>query len=775
MLPRFSHAGAIGAAVFLAMSFGMASAEEKPAQPQAALKSSKSAPAWPEAPKAPAGAPNIVLILLDDVGYGAASTFGGPAQTPALDQLAAQGLRYNRFHVTAICSPTRASLLTGRNHHRTSFGTVTEVGNSDRGYNAFWPKSVATLPEILKRNGYSTAAFGKWHNTQIWETSPVGPFDRWPTGLGFEYFYGFHGGETSQWEPVLFRNTTPVEPGKTASAGYNLNVDLVDDATRWVHTHESIAPDKPYFLYFAPGATHVPHHVPQQWIDQYKGHFDQGWDKVREEIFARQKRLGVIPAAADLTPRPAAFAAWDSLSADQKRLYARQMEVYAAFLAQTDHEVGRLLASLRQGPHTDNTLVLYIVGDNGASAEGGLNGSDNYLNDMIYGFDNGVERQLRNIDKLGGPLLHNNYAAAWAWAMDTPFQWTKQIASHFGGTRDPLIVSWPARIKDVGGLRNQFTHVNDIAPTIYDLLGIKFPKEVDGVKQEPIDGFSFAKSFGDAKAPSLHRVQYFEQVGNRAIYQDGWVAAAFHSSPLKRGSDPLPPGFDQDRWELYNIERDFSEAHDLAKQEPARLNALKKLFDVEAHKNYVFPMINGIGEAVSSLVSSSRPSLTSNHKQYQYVGSMQRIPSVAAPKLLNSHQITASLEVPSSGASGVIVSDGDRQGGFVLYAKDGRLVYEQNFIGRERYVITSTQPLPAGHVEVGFDFERQGKEKLGGGIGRLSINGQPAGEGLIAHVGPPSAWGTYNIGADRGTPVSESYVPPAVFNGTVNEVRIKRE
>ncbi len=763
-LAWFSHACVVSATVFLTMSFGTASAADKPA--------------WPEAPKAPAGAPNIVLILLDDVGYGAASTFGGPAQTPALDQLAAQGLRYNRFHVTALCSPTRAALLTGRNHHRTSFGTVAEIGTSDRGYNAFWPRSVATLSEILKANGYSTAAIGKWHNTPQWETSPVGPFDRWPTGLGFEYFYGFQGGETSQWEPILFRDTTPVEPGKTASEGYNLNVDLVDDATRWVHTHESIAPDKPYFLYFAPGATHSPHHVPQQWVDKYKGRFDQGWDKVREEIFARQKKLGVIPAAAELTPRPAAFAAWDSLSADQKRLYARQMEVAAAYLEQTDYEVGRLLNNLRQGPHADNTLVLYIVGDNGASAEGGLNGSDNELQDILYGLENGVERQLRNIDKLGGSEMHNHYAAAWAWAMDTPFQWTKQVASYFGGTRDPLIVSWPARIKDVGGLRDQFTHVNDIAPTIYDLLGIKFPKEVDGVKQEPIDGFSFAKSFGDARAPSLHRVQYFEQFGNRAIYQDGWVAAAFHGTPLGHAipeDQQKVPDFDKDRWELYNIERDFSEAHDLAKQEPARLNALKKLYDVEARKNYVFPMMADFGTAINNFISSSRPSLTGNRKEFQYAGTMPRMPSKAAPQLLNSHRITASIEVPASGASGVIVANGDREGGFALYAKDGRLVYEQNFLGRERYVITSTAPLPAGHVDVRFDFERQDKEKFGGGIGRLSINGQPAGEGVITHVGLPFGYGNFTIGTDGGPPVSNAYTTPAPFNGTVNEVGITRE
>jgi arylsulfatase len=772
---KFANLAGVSAAALLLTQTNIASAQQAISKSVAAGEHNKVAdtgPAWPQAPKAPAGAPNIVIVLLDDVGFGAAGTFGGPAQTPALDQLAAQGLRYNRFHVTAMCSPTRASLLSGRNHHRASFGTVAEIGNSSPGYNAFWPKSVVSLPEMLRRNGYSTAAFGKWHNTPLYEISPVGPFDRWPTGLGFEYFYGFQGGETSQWEPVLYRNTTPVEPARLSNDAYHFTSELVDDALRWVHTHQLVAPDKPYFLYMATGATHTPHSVPQAWINKYKGQFDQGWDKLREEIFARQKQLGVIPANAELTPRPRELPAWETLSADQKRLYERQAEVYAGYLAHTDYEVGRMLDDIRKGPNGDNTLIFYLVGDNGASGEGGLDGNEHETTDNTHGISSDIPRQLSHIDKLGGPGLTNNYAVAWAWAMNTPFQWTKQVASHFGGTRDPLIVSWPSRIKDASALRSQFTHVNDIAPTIYGLLGITVPKTIDGIKQEPIDGVSFADSFSDSKAPSLHRVQYFEQLGNRAIYQDGWVAAAFHAVPWEMQA--ASTDFDQDRWELYNIDQDFSEAHDLSGKYPAKLAQLKKLFDKEAGNNYAFPMVNGISTALKNLYGS-RPTVAGNRKEFRYFGTTPRLPTSAIAQLLGSHRITASLEIPAGGASGVIVADGGSEGGFALYIKNGRLVYEQNFAGHERYAIVSTAPLPAGHVDITFEFERQGTERWGGGIGRLSINGMPAGEGMIAHVGRADMMDSFDIGDDRGSPVSETYSSPTKFNGTVNEVRIKLE
>lgn len=736
---------------------------------EAAAAPAKGAPPWPRSPEAPKDAPNVVLVLLDDVGFGAAGTFGGPAETPALDRLAAQGLRYNQFHTAALCSPTRAALLSGRNHHRASFGTVTEIGNSNPGYNAFWPRSVASLPEILRRSGYNTAAFGKWHNTPPWETTPAGPFDRWPTGLGFEYFYGFLHGEVSQWEPPLYRNTTAVEPPLSPRQGYHVTTDLVDDAVRWVRTHDAVAPGKPYFLYFATGAAHAPHHVPKAWVDRFKGRFDQGWDALRQETFARQKRLGVIPATAELTPRPAALPAWDSLTADQKRLYARQAEVYAGFLAHADAEVGRLLETVRAGPNGDNTLVLYVVGDNGASAEGGLEGSDDNGAAFFAGLGTDVARQLPNVERLGGPELDNHFSSAWAWALDAPFQWTKQIASHFGGTRNPLVVSWPARIKDAGGVRSQFSHVNDVAPTLYDLLGIRFPSEVDGVKQEPLDGSSFARSLTDPEAPSLHRVQYFEQLGNRSIYKDGWVAAAFHALPwsLDRGTD-----FEQDRWELYDVSRDFSEAHDLAAKHPEKLRELKALFDAEARKNNVYPLGNGIGAALSeTLGGAGRPSVTAGRRELTYPGDTPRLPVSAAPQLHGSHRVAARVEVPAGGAAGVIVAVGGRYGGWALHVKEGRLVYEHNFFGRERTVITSSEPLPPGAVEVAFELERKDAKRWGGGLGRLFVAGRQVGQATIAHVGGPSFIDSFDIGADRSSPVSDTYQVPAAFSGKVQWVR----
>ncbi|MCK9984446.1 MAG: hypothetical protein AzoDbin1_00918 [Azoarcus sp.] len=752
----------------LALLIGSLLALAGPATATAAQPANTPTPAWPQAPKPTADAPNIVVVLLDDVGFAATGTFGGPTDTPALDRLAAEGLRYNQFHTTALCSPTRAALLSGRNAHRVGFGTVTEIGNSQPGYNAFWQKSVASLPEILRRSGYSTAAFGKWHNTPEWEVSPVGPFDRWPTGLGFDYFYGFMLAEASQWEPPLYRNTTPVEPERAPKDGYQVTTALVDDAIRWAQTHDSVAPDKPYFLYFAPGAAHAPHHVTPEWIAKYRGRFDQGWDRLREESFARQKALGVIPADAVLTPRPKELPAWDSLSAEQKKLYARQAEVYAAFLAQTDFEVGRLIETLRKGPKGDNTLVFYVVGDNGASAEGGLDGSEDNMAAVFSGLGTDVARQLSNIDRLGGPDFDNHFASAWAWAFDTPFQWTKQIASHFGGTRNPLVVSWPARIRDRGGLRSQFGHVNDIAPTIYDVLGIRFPEVVDGVAQEPLDGASLAASFADATAPSQHRRQYFELSGNRAIYKDGWVAAAFHAVPwsLKRSSD-----FAQDGWELYDVSNDFSQARDLADKHPEKLAELKALFDEEARRNKVFPLSNGFREDITT-PDARRPSVAGDAREFVYRGDTPRLPVAATPTLLGAHRIKANIDVPADGGHGVILADGGRYGGFVLYAQDGRLVYEHNFFGRERTLITSTQPLPAGAVEVAFDYEPQGRGPWGGGIGRLTINGKPAGEGRIARVGLPSYVDTFDIGADRGSPVSHAYAAPGSFSGKVRDVTV---
>ncbi len=723
-------------------------------------------PAWVTAPRAPADAPNIVVVLLDDVGFGTSGTFGGPVVMPALDRLAAQGLRYNRFHTTALCSPTRAVLLSGRNHHQVAFGTVTEIANSYPGYNTFWPKSVVSLPEMLRRNGYSTAAFGKWHNTPLWEISPVGPFDRWPTGLGFDYFYGFMGGESSLWEPAMYRNTTAVEPAP--GPGYHQTTDIADDAIHWVKTRDALAPAQPYFLYFAPGATHAPHHVPAEWIKRYRGNFDGGWDRLRDDIFARQKKLGVIPADAALNPRPAKLPAWNSLSADRKRLYARQMEVYAAFLAHTDYEVGRLLDAIRNGPRGENTLVFYIVGDNGPSAEGGTDGS--YQNTAKFaGIPNELTDQLRHIEALGGPELDNHMATAWAYALSTPFQGVKSDAAHFGGTRNPLVVSWPKRIGDAGGLRDRFTHVNDIAPTIYELLGIRVPAVVDGVRQVSIEGVSFAASFGQGAQPAQPRTQYFETMGNRAIYRDGWLAGATHNW-VWGDFAPFGTDFGSARWELYHVDEDFSQAHDLAAQYPDKLRELQQLFDREAKRNHVYPFSNPTMGGFAG--TDARPSVANNRKEFVYPGDFPRMPVPAAPKLMGSHRISARLEVPAAGASGVVIADGGRYGGFALYLENGHLVYEHNFFGMERTVIRSEAVLPKGRIEVAFDLERTDAQQWGGGIGRLFVDGRPAGEGRLLRVGVPSPIDTFDIGADRGSPVSTRYAAPARFQGVVEEVRI---
>jgi len=742
-----------------------------------------SVPDWPRGPSAPRGAPNIVLILLDDVGFGAASTFGGPAATPELDRLAGEGLRYNRFHVCGLCSPSRAALLTGRNHHRVGFGTIADTVSGYPGYDGVLRKKDVLLPEVLRRNGYSTAAFGKWHNTPRWEISPAGPFDRWPTGLGFEYFYGFLLGAASQYEPPLYRDTTPVEPPQTPGNGYHFTTDIVDEAIQWLRLHEDTAPGKPYFLYLATGATHQPLHVPREWVARYKGKFDQGWDRLREETFARQKQLGVIPANAELTSRPKELAAWDSLGADQRRLGARQMEVYAAFLSHTDHEVGRLLDIVRNRPDADNTLILYIVGDNGASGEGGLEGT--YDNSVIPIGAPAVslDEYLGHIDELGGVSMYNHYPSAWAWACDTPFQWCKQVASHLGAIRDPMIVSWPARIKDKGALRDQFTHLIDIAPTIYEAVGIPFPAEVDGVRQDPLDGSSFAATFDSAKAPSSHTVQYFEMVGNRSIYKDGWLASARHTVPWVLTG--LTDDYDAERWELYNLNEDFSQARDLAAKYPDKLAKMKALFDREAQANSVYPLASANTDTrypfdgrpsfqqclrPDSHSVQGRPNPLKGKTEFVYYPGMPRIPIMAMPDLSRSHRITAQMVIPEGGAEGVIIAYGSRLSGFTLYIKNDRLVYENNFFNRHRDTIMSSAPIPRGKVEAVFEYARESPAPWGGGSGRLYINGQLVGEGRIAHFWP---WEAMSVGRQFGSPVSPNYEVPFRFTGSLKKVSIQ--
>jgi len=770
----------VGGALLTAGEAANAATDPPPFEGRIEADRDTSVPAWPKAVKAPAGAPNIILILLDDVGYGATSVFGGPVATPELEALAADGLRYNNFHVNALCSPTRAALLTGRNNHQVGFGRTAEPAAGYPGYNSIWGRQHASIAQVLKQGGYSTAAFGKWHNTPNWEISPAGPFDRWPTGLGFEYFYGFQNGATSQFTPRLYRNTIPVEPAKTAAEGYHLTGDLVDDAIKWLHQHEAVAPDKPFFLYFATGATHSPHQVPQEWLDRYKGKFDQGWDKLREETFARQKRLGVIPANAQLTPRPAELPGWDSLSAEQKTLLARQQEIYAAFLAHTDHEIGRLLKTLKKDGIADNTLVLYIVGDNGGDGAAGIEGRD--LSRRPGESDESLRQaRLAALASLGRDEYNNLYGSGWAWAASTPFQWMKQVASHLGGTTDPLIVSWPAKIKDRGGLRGQFQHVTDIAPTLYELAGIPLPERVQGVAQAPLEGVSLAYTFDQANAPTRHRRQYFEMWGNRAIYQDGWWAGARHVPPWQLYSDPNAwfKSFSDDTWELYHLDEDFSQAHDLAAKNPEKLKELVAVFDSEARRNAVYPLLPPRGGAPT-------PARERTHVVYR--DGVTRLHEASSPDLgSRPHTLDAEVVVPESGAEGVIIAQGGPQGGFSLYVEDGRPVYELNTRGRDHTRLVSSERLRPGRnrivVDIAFDAADPGKAAvvlpyssttLHAATGRLRVNGTPVGEARLDPFGEfnRSLIETLDIGRDAGATVSASHPGPFPFTGTIEAVTV---
>ncbi|MSU48678.1 MAG: arylsulfatase [Opitutus sp.] len=728
----------------------------------------ESTPDWPAPARARPGAPNILLILLDDIGFGATSTFGGVARTPEIDRLAAGALVYNRFHTTALCSPTRAALLTGRNHHQVGFGDVAEAATGYPSYNAMWNRATVSVAEVLRQNGYSTSAFGKWHNTPPWEVSPAGPFDRWPTGLGFEYFYGFQGGATSQYEPRLYRNTLAVEPAKTPAQGYHLTTDLVDDAIHWLNDHETVAVGKPYFLYFATGAVHSPHHVPEKWIRSYQGRFDTGWDRLRVDTFQRQKKLGVIPAGAELTPRPAPLPAWDTLTADQRKVLARQMEVYAGFVEHTDYEIGRLIERVRRGPDGDNTLILYIVGDNGGSAEGGYWGTEASRVAVYVGQTPQAAASVEHIAELGGPQHDNNFGVGWGWATTAPFQWMKQFASHFGGVRNPLLVSWPKGIAS-RGLRSQFHHVNDIAPTLYEVTGITFPDTVNGVAQLPIEGTSLVYSFADAAAPGRHRRQYFEMIGNRAIYEDGWVAAAHHGIPWQ--PETKTGQIAGDRWELYNIDEDFSEARDLAARHPAKLQELKALFDREAERNQIYPIYprTTLGFATPLAPAAGRTFFT------YYPGTSRLPPSVLPSYSGRSHRLTAEVEIPAGGAEGVIAAQGGRQGGFVLYVQGGQLVYENNVFAATFERIVAARPLPAGRHTIAFEFSSETGRPLSGGAGRLTVDGAVAGEGRLSRFGTSlgSGYESLDVGEDLGQPVSPAYVAPFRFTGGIEKVTLE--
>lgn len=730
---------------------------------------------YPQPVMAPEGAPNVVLILIDDLGFGQPGTFGGPVPTPAMDALAEEGLRYTRMHTTAVCSPTRAALLTGRNHHQSGFGSITELASGYPGYNSLWPRETASIAEILTENGYSTSAFGKWHNTPSWETTPIGPFERWPTGLGFEYWYGFHGGETSQWEPRLFRNTVPVEPSARPDEGYNLNVDLVDQAISWINQQQSIAPDRPYFVYFAPGAVHAPLHVGKDWADKFEGQFDQGWDAVREETLARQKSLGLVPENTDLTPRPEEIEAWDALDDDARKLFARHQEVFAGFVAQTDHEVGRLIDAINSRPDADNTLIILIAGDNGPSAEGTVTGTIN--NTMtLNGVPDTVENQLAHLDEIGGPAFDNHYPVGWAWAGAAPFQWMKRVPSHFGGTRNGMLVSWPDGIDDQGGIRTQFHHVIDVAPTILEAAGIREPEVVNGVEQTPMAGTSIAYSFFSAEAPSTRQTQYFETGGHRAIYHDGWVASSFHGVPWNLTGSI---GFDGNEWQLYNIEEDFSQAHDLSAENPEKLAELQAIFDEEAQRFEVYPLDDRFTERA---IDPERPSLIRGLTRFEYKPGTIRIPEGTSPPVYQrSHRIVADIVVPAEGAEGVIVAAGGSSAGYTLYLQDGVPIYEYNFFGLARYRLAGPEPLTEGAHTIVFEYQQEPLDapSLKGGTATLIVGGAEVASEVFENVVPISysTTETMDIGVDLGATVSLEYEEhaPFAFSGTIEQVVIEIE
>jgi arylsulfatase len=720
----------------------------------------------------PTGAPNVLIILLDDVGFGASSAFGGPCATPTAERLAGKGLKYNRFHTTALCSPTRQALLTGRNHHSVGMGGITEIATSAPGYNSIRPNTAAPLAETLKLNGYSTAQFGKCHEVPVWETSPLGPFDSWPSGGGgFEHFYGFIGGETNQYAPAIYDGTTPVEPDRTPEEGYHFTEDITDRAIDWIGEQKALMPDKPFFVYFAPGATHAPHHVPSEFSDRYKGRFDDGWDALRERTLARQKALGVVPEDAELTARAAEIPAWEEMPNELKPVLARQMEVYAGFLEHTDHHVGRLINALDDLGVLDDTLVYYIIGDNGASAEGTPNGCFNEI--AVLNGASGLETiefMTSRIDDFGTPRAYNHYAVGWAHAMDAPYQWTKQIASHWGGTRNGTIVHWPAGIRAKGEVRPQFHHVIDVAATVLDVAGLPEPATVHGIKQMPLHGVSMAYSFDEASAAERRTTQYFEMFCNRGIYNEGWTAVTRHSIPWVATE---MPAFADDSWELYGPD-DWTQAHDLSDQHPEKLAELQSLFLDEAKKYNVLPLDDRRFERFNPDLAG-RPQLVRGTSQLLF-GRMGRLSENSIVALKNkSHAITAAIVVPESGANGVILSQGGSFGGFAFYANDGRLAYCYNLFGLQRFKAYSEGAIPVGDHQVRMEFAYDGGGVGKGGDVTLFVDGEPVGEGRVEATVPMlfSADETTDVGRDTATPVSDDYGPrDSEFTGRVRWVQL---
>jgi arylsulfatase len=718
------------------------------------------------------GAPNILLVMLDDVGFGTCSTFGGPVPTPGVDKIAARGLRYNQFHTTALCSPTRASLLTGRNHHSVHMGGITEIANSFPAYDSAIPPETATLAEILKQNGYSTGCFGKWHLTPSWEQNPAGPFDRWPTGMGFERFYGIIGAEASHWEPPVFDQTTPIEPHLN-QPGYHLTEDLADKAIEWIARQKVSAPDKPFFCYFAPAAVHAPHHVAPQWSDAFKGKFDQGWDQLRADIYAQQLASGVIPAKTVLTERPEQVPAWDDYPDRYKPVAARLMEVFAGFLAHTDAQVERVIDSLMELECFDNTLVIYLTGDNGASAEGTVHGAWS-----APSFQNGVaedpEWLLEHMADFGTDRCENHFNVGWAWALDSPFQWMKQVASHFGGTRNALAVSWPDAIEDAGGLRSQFHHVIDIFPTILEAAGIQAPEKVNGIPQDPIHGTSMTYTFLHAAAPSTHITQYFEILGNRAIYHDGWMASCFHGRlPWIRFAGFEFDG-EQERWELYQVEDDFSQSNDLATLYPDRLLALKQLFDTEALRYGIYPLRDAAARRGGDY---SVPHSLDGHPSMTYTTAHTRMPEHAVINLKNvSHRISADITLIEDLSTGVIACQGGNMAGWSLYLDEqGLATYLYNWFGHEFTVLKADQPLAAGQHALVVHYEHDGGFAAGG-LARLFVNSVLVGQARIERTVPvifSMSGETFDVGRDTGSPVGP-YPHNFPFTGAIHGVTLQR-
>jgi arylsulfatase len=701
---------------------------------------------------APAGAPNVILILIDDMGFGAPSAFGGPVGMPTIDRLAQGGLKYNNFHTTAICSATRAALKSGRNHHQADMGSITETATGYPGNTGQIPNSVAPIAEMLRLNGWSTGAFGKWHETAAWETSVSGPYDRWPTHQGFDKFYGFLGGETNQWAPYLYDGVTQVELPEDPS--YHFMTDMTDKSIAWVRHQQAMTPDKPFFVYFAPGATHAPHHVPQQWIDRWKGRFDLGWDKLREQTLARQIALGVVPNGTQLAPKPEAIKDWDKLSADERRLFARQAEVYAAFAEMTDVEIGRLIRAVEDMGELDNTLVFYIAGDNGASAEGGMNGM---FSEMTY--FNGVLEQvpdmLKLMDKWGGPETYPHMSAGWAVAFNSPFMWTKQVASNYGGTRNGMVVHWPKGIKAKGEVRTQFSHVIDVAPTILEAAKLPEPKVVNGTPQVPMAGVSMAYTFDAPTARDRHVTQYFEVFGNRAIYHDGWFAGTIHKAPWE---PTVRRPLTEDVWELYDVRSDFSLARDLAAANPKKMAEMQALFMKEGARYNVLPVDDRIMERLDA-TAVGRPDIMRGRTSLTLAEGMTGMSENTFPNIKNrSLTITADLDVPASGGNGTLIAQGGRFGGWSLYVQDGVPGYAYNFLGLERFSVTGSRKLTPGKSTVKLDFAYDGPGAGKGGLATLYVNGEKVGEGRIGRTQPGifSADETADVGIDFGTPVVEA-------------------